>query len=76
MTESARTHIVRVIGMFLGVTMLIVGPVFIVLSITGEMRPMDGLMGGMQLYYGWWFVSSGLGWHSPFRREATRSTDE
>ena len=52
---------VRVIGMFLGVTMLIVGPVFIVLSITGEMRPMDGLMGGMQLYYGWWFVSSGLG---------------
>lgn len=76
MTESVRTQIFRVVGMFLGLGMLIVGPIFIALSITGEMRPTDSLMGIMQIFYGWWFVSSGLGWHSPFRKEAQRSSEK
>ncbi|QBB70104.1 hypothetical protein ELE36_06840 [Pseudolysobacter antarcticus] len=76
MTESVRTQIFRAVGMFLGVVMILFGSVDILLSIMGEMRPFDSTMGVSPIFMGWLFVSYGLGWSSPFRKEAPSPADK
>lgn len=65
---SFRETSTRVAAAVLGSFMLVAGVMFLFAVLTDVLSGRNLLTAVAQFLFGWWFLSYGLGWHSPFRR--------